>query len=85
MKKTFRFSKVKRPAAAPDKSIKQCRTVGTVVVWPSGVCARYGIKPVTRWRWERDNKLPPRDVFINGVPIGWKPETLEAAERGGST
>jgi predicted DNA-binding transcriptional regulator AlpA len=52
------------------------------VTWPSGVEARYGISGVTRWRWERTGKLPPRDVFIGGKAAGWRPETLEAAERG---
>lgn len=63
-----------RPPRGPGPS------QGTAVVWPSGVEARYGIKPVTRWRWERAGKLPPRDVHIGGRD-GWKPETLEAAER----
>jgi hypothetical protein len=34
------------------------------------------------WRWERSKKLPPRDVYIGGVPEGWRAETIEAAERG---
>jgi hypothetical protein len=79
-KKSRSSSKAKPLTAKP--AVKQCRTLGTVVVWPRGVEHRYGIKPVTRWRWERDKKLPPRDVFVNGVPIGWKPATLEASERG---
>ena len=54
---------------------------GTKVVWPSGVEARYDISTPTRWRWERDGKLPPRDVNIGGK-TGWRPETLAAAERG---
>jgi hypothetical protein len=32
---------------------------------------------------ERDGRLPPRDFFIGGVAVGWRPETIEAAERGG--
>ena len=54
---------------------------GTHVIWPSGVEERYGITSVTRWRWERAGKLPPRDVNVGGK-TGWKPETLESAERG---
>lgn len=50
------------------------------VIWPRGVEERYGISAVTRWRWERTGKLPPRDVHIGRG--GWRPETLEAAERG---
>jgi predicted DNA-binding transcriptional regulator AlpA len=71
----------KRPAA--KQTIKrECRTQGTTLVWPSGVCKRYGISTVTRWRWERQKKLPPRDVFINGEAVGWRPETLDSAARG---
>jgi hypothetical protein len=55
---------------------------GTAVIWPLGVQERYGISAVTRWRWERAGHLPPRDVFIGGKPAGWRPLTLEAAERG---
>jgi predicted DNA-binding transcriptional regulator AlpA len=53
---------------------------GDVVVWPSGVQQRYGISNVTRWRWERAGKLPPRDVNVGGK-TGWRPETLQAAEQ----
>jgi predicted DNA-binding transcriptional regulator AlpA len=66
----------------PNAPKKRSRTAGTVCVWPAGVQARYGISLPTRWRWEKDGKLPPRDVFVGGVAIGWRPETLEAAERG---
>jgi len=65
-----------------EKPKKKMRTAGTHCIWPSGVEARYGINSVTRWRWERDRKLPARDVFVGQVPVGWRPETLEAAERG---
>jgi predicted DNA-binding transcriptional regulator AlpA len=58
------------------------RTAGTVCIWPAGVQQRYGINSVTRWRWERDRKLPARDVFVGGVAVGWRPATIEAAERG---
>jgi hypothetical protein len=54
---------------------------GTNVIWPSGVQDRYDISAPTRWRWERDGKLPARDVFIGGRS-GWRPGTLDAAERG---
>jgi hypothetical protein len=50
------------------------------VIWPAGVEHRYDISPVTRWRWERDGKLPARDVCIGGR-TGWRPDTLDAAER----
>jgi len=43
---------------------------------------RYGISAPTRWRWEKGGILPKRDVFIGGEAKGWKPETLDAADRG---
>jgi predicted DNA-binding transcriptional regulator AlpA len=43
---------------------------------------RYGISAPTRWRWEKDGKLPRRDVFVGGVAVGWRPSTIETAERG---
>jgi hypothetical protein len=52
---------------------------GDVVVWPSGCERRYGISAITRWRWEKSGRLPPRDVDIGGK-TGWRPETLAAAE-----
>lgn len=61
---------------------KQVRSVGAACIWPSGVQARYGISACTRWRWEKAGKLPPRDVFVGGLPIGWRPETIETAESG---
>jgi hypothetical protein len=59
---------------------------GTAVIWPKGLEVRYGISPATRWRWERSDpsQLPKRDVFVGGIAVGWKPETLEKAERGDS-
>lgn len=57
-------------------------TRGTGVVWPQGVQERYGINITTRWRWEHEGRLPPRDVFVGGKAIGWKPSTLDAADAG---
>jgi predicted DNA-binding transcriptional regulator AlpA len=51
------------------------------VFWPKDVEIRYGISTVTRWRWERAKKLPPRDVHVAGEPIGWYASTIEAAEK----
>jgi predicted DNA-binding transcriptional regulator AlpA len=64
-----------------DRRKRGAPVAGTAVVWVAGVEKRYGISSVTRWRWERDGKLPPRDVHIGGRS-GWRPETLLAAERG---
>ena len=52
------------------------------IVWPGDAEARYNISAVTRWRWEKTGRLPPRDFFIAGVAEGWRPETLDAADRG---
>ena len=46
---------------------------------PKGVEVQLGISPPTRWRMERDGRLPPRDFFIGGIAVGWKPTTLAAA------
>jgi predicted DNA-binding transcriptional regulator AlpA len=62
---------------------KRMRREGTHCVWPAGVCQRYDISIPTRWRWERDGKLPPRDVSIGGIKVGWRPGTLDAADAGG--
>jgi hypothetical protein len=53
---------------------------GTAVIWPAGVEERYGISAPTRWRWEKTGRLPARDVNLRGKS-GWRPETIEAAER----
>ena len=63
-------------------SIKRARSVGTVCIWPRGVEQRYDISAPTRWRWEKQGLLPARDVFVGGKAVGWRPETLDAAERG---
>lgn len=57
---------------------------GTAVIWPSGVEERYGISPITRWRWEKSGRLPARDVNLGGK-TGWRPETLAAAEAGATS
>jgi hypothetical protein len=66
-------------SAAPGK---RARSVGTGCVWPLGVQKRYDISAPTRWRWEKLGLLPARDVFVGGKAVGWKPETLETADRG---
>jgi hypothetical protein len=27
-------------------------------------------------RWQTKRRLPPRDFFVNGEAIGWRPETV---------
>ena len=66
----------------PNPNRKKPATHGTRCVWVAGVAEMYGISRITVWRWERDGKLPPKDVFVGGVAVGWKPETLERAMSG---
>jgi hypothetical protein len=61
---------------------KVYRSAGTAIVWPLGLQERYDISASTRRLWEKAGILPPRDVFIGGEPKGWRPETLDAADRG---
>jgi hypothetical protein len=65
----------------PDNRSRTAPIQGTHVIWPAGIQARYGISAVTRWRWERSGRLPARDITIGGR-TGWRPATLDAAERG---
>lgn len=51
------------------------------VVFPTDLEGRYGCSSDTVRRWERDGRLPARDVRIGGKTKGWKLETIEAAER----
>jgi predicted DNA-binding transcriptional regulator AlpA len=62
---------------------KRFRVRGTACLWPRAVEAYFGISSPTRWRWERLGLLPPRDVFVGGRPVGWRPETIERAAAGG--
>jgi predicted DNA-binding transcriptional regulator AlpA len=64
---------------------KQCRSIGTAVIWPSGLEAMLDISTETRLRYEKRGMLPPRNVFIGGRAIGWKPSTIEAALAGNLT
>lgn len=67
-----RFSDVQHLNSAPKP--------GASVFWPRQVEQRYGISPQTRWRWEKEGRLPPRDVNLGGK-TGWRVDTLAAAEK----
>jgi hypothetical protein len=62
---------------------KRRRFLGTAVVYPVGVEQKLGCSKNTRRRMERDGRLPPRDFFIGGKAIGWRPDTLATAFAGG--
>jgi hypothetical protein len=61
---------------------KKRSEIHPVIVYPRDLEVRYSITSATRWRWEKTGKLPARDVFIGGVAEGWRPETLDSADRG---
>jgi hypothetical protein len=61
---------------------KSPRERGTACIWPRGIELMYGITPPTRRRWEGNRRLPPRDFYIAGQAVGWKPETIAAAQAG---
>jgi len=55
---------------------------GTHVIYPPGLATRWGVSRPTLWRWEKVGRIPRRDFFIGGEAVGWRPETIEAHERG---
>jgi predicted DNA-binding transcriptional regulator AlpA len=59
------------------KGVRQ-RHAGTALIWPAGVEEMLGVSPATRWRMERERRLPPRDGYVGGKAVGWRPETIEA-------
>lgn len=63
-----------------DKA-KRGPRAGSAVIWPGGVEEMFDVSPPTRWRMERDGRLPPRDYYVGGKAVGWRPETLDAASR----
>lgn len=66
---------------APARAQRRAKVSGARVIWARGIEVRYGISSVTRWRWERSGRLPPRDVHV-GDQSGWRPETIERHEAG---
>jgi predicted DNA-binding transcriptional regulator AlpA len=65
-----------------NRAPKRPRVGGTDCIFPRGIEERFGITSATRYRWEKSGKLPPRDVYVGGKPVGWRPATIHAAERG---
>jgi hypothetical protein len=71
-----------RTARKPNPPRKQWPRSGTGVIYPIGAQEMLGVSPATRWRMENEGRLPPRDFFVDGVAVGWRPATLEAAFAG---
>lgn len=60
--------------------IQSSKTKLEPIVWrPVDVETLLNVSAVTRWRMERDGRLPARDFFLDDKPIGWYPQTLTAA------
>ncbi len=66
-----------KPARKAPTPLENRRTL-----YPRHLEQIYGISQPTRHRWEEKGLLPKRDVFLNGLPVGWRPATIEAARRG---
>lgn len=54
------------------------------VFFPKDLAQRYNVSRQTILNWERERRLPPRDV-LNGraAGVGWLPRTLEKVETEG--
>ena len=76
------LTKTSRRTAASAKPRAKKAKPAPSVLWPVDVANRYGVSEKTRWEWERDGKLPKRDVHIGGEAVAWYVTTIEAAERG---
>ena len=64
------------------KKTKRAPKQGTHVVWPAGVEERYGINPVTRWRWERTGTSRPGTCSAAAAAAGNpKPSRLTRPHR----
>jgi predicted DNA-binding transcriptional regulator AlpA len=84
-KKKRAAGKAPRAARKPPPSIRESKRLsggGSLVIYPRGVQQMLGISLPTRWRMEQQGRLPKRDFFVNGVAVGWRPATLEAAFAG---
>ncbi len=76
--KPRKTQRARRESARKDtRTETQC-----VVLYPSDVGKRWNRAPPTIWRMERDGRLPARDFFIGGRPVGWRLATILTAERG---
>ena len=53
------------------------------VLFPKDLTTRYRVCRATVFNWEREGRLPPRDVYNGKHPVGWMPQTLKDAETKG--
>lgn len=53
------------------------------VLFPKDLTQRFNVCRQTILNWERERRLPPRDVFNNDRPVGWLPQTLKEPETKG--
>lgn len=52
------------------------------ILFPKDLPRLFNVCRATVFNWEREKRLPPRDVFNNERPVGWLPRTLEKVEKG---
>jgi predicted DNA-binding transcriptional regulator AlpA len=65
-----------------DKTARQ--RPAAAILWPRDVEAMLNVSSVTRWRMERDGRLPPRDAHVGSETVGWLKPTIERMLHGGS-
>lgn len=65
-----------------QKKTRRPMAAAPVIYWPRDLEALLNVSSCTRWRMERDGRLPRRDAFLAGTPVGWHRATIEAALRG---
>jgi hypothetical protein len=58
------------------KATKALPYAQRAVLKPGDVERLFDISHQTRYRWEKEGRLPPRDVVIGDKPLGWRPATL---------
>jgi predicted DNA-binding transcriptional regulator AlpA len=78
------MSKTKRATDPKREKLRTTSKPADRILRPVAIEQRYGVSGPTRWRWEKSGRLPPRDVFLNGKPWGWRESSLVAAESGRS-
>lgn len=65
------------------RKARQERARNADILYPNDLCERWGISRPTLWRWEKNEKLPKRDVTVGGK-TAWYRSTIEAYEKTGT-